>query len=175
MVVSRKAILDAFGINKPINPKPISADVPVQRAGAFVTVEVDLISVGNNAEFVNIQVRVRALKRIERPGNVFEAALDGAAEAPCTSPATYANLADGAQIPNNDPKLTILHRVKALDGVTPLPAAAQTEVKQWEAMGSFTRALGTIPARYDKTNAATKIPRRAVCVGPNAVNGVCSH
>ena len=80
---------------------------------------------------------------------------------------TMPALSDGAPVPGNDATLTILKR--------PLPAPNNTEIKQWEAMGGYVAALGTLPSRYDKNDAATVLPRRAICIGATAVAGNCSH
>ena len=80
---------------------------------------------------------------------------------------TMPGLADGVPVPGNDATLTILRR--------PLPAPNNTEIKEWEALGGYVHALGTLPSRYDKNDAATVLPRRAICTGATAVNGNCSH
>ena len=76
-------------------------------------------------------------------------------------------LSDGVTVPGNDATLTIVKR--------PLPAPNNTEIKAWEALGGYLHALGTVPPRYDKSDPATVLPRRAVCVGAHAVNGNCSR
>ena len=80
---------------------------------------------------------------------------------------TMPGLSDGVPVPGNDPTRTILKR--------PLPPPGNTEIKQWEALGGYLHALGTMPARYDKNDAATVLPRRAICTGATAVSGNCSH
>jgi 5'-nucleotidase / UDP-sugar diphosphatase len=73
----------------------------------------------------------------------------------------------GRPIANNDPNLTI---VKRADG---------TEVKEWEALGSYVNHLGgggALPPRYRLSDPAAPVPRRAGCTGPNATPpGFCSH
>jgi 5'-nucleotidase len=80
------------------------------------------------------------------------------------------DISTGAPIPNNDANLTIIKR--------PLPAPNDTEIKQWEALGSYVRTLaaanaGKLPNRYNKTaNLAAKppqLPRRSTCVGANVI------
>lgn len=73
-------------------------------------------------------------------------------------------LPEGAPVPNNDPALTIVKR--------PLPAPNNTEIKQWEALGAYVHAFGTLPARYNKDDAAGKTPRRAICVGAHSTDAV---
>ena len=80
---------------------------------------------------------------------------------------TMPTLADGVPVPGNDPTLTILKR--------PLPAPNNTEIKQWEALGGYVHALGTMPARYDKNDPDTVLPRRAICTGALAVSGNCNR
>jgi len=80
---------------------------------------------------------------------------------------TMPGLTTGAPVPGNDATLTILKR--------PLPAPGNTEIKQWEAMGGYVHAFGTMPARYNKGDPAGATPRRAVCIGATAVAGNCSH
>jgi 5'-nucleotidase len=72
----------------------------------------------------------------------------------------------GAPIANNDASQTIMHRA---DG---------TEIKEWEALARYVKKQseangGKVPSRYDKTVAT--LPRRATCVGANAVSGNCAH
>jgi 5'-nucleotidase / UDP-sugar diphosphatase len=73
----------------------------------------------------------------------------------------------GRPIANNDPDLTI---VKRPDG---------TEVKEWEALGSYVNQLGgggALPPRYKVSDPSGLVPRRATCTGPNATPpGFCSH
>lgn len=75
----------------------------------------------------------------------------------------------GAPIANNDPNATIVKRV---DG---------TEVKEWESLGRYIRLQangGNLPPRYDQNDLSGKLPRRAICVGPNSTDpagGTCSH
>jgi len=76
----------------------------------------------------------------------------------------------GAPVPGNNPSSTILLR--------PLPPPQNTEIKQWEALGSFVHGLATLPPRYDKNDPNTVLPRRAICVGAHSSNpsgGNCSH
>jgi hypothetical protein len=72
----------------------------------------------------------------------------------------------GLPIAGNDPSKAILLR--------PLPPPQNTEIKQWEALGGYVNALGTLPAIYDK-NTTGAIPRRAICTGANATAGICDH
>jgi hypothetical protein len=72
----------------------------------------------------------------------------------------------GAVIANNDASQTIMHRA---DG---------TEIKEWEALARYVKKQseangGKVPSRYDKTVAT--LPRRAICVGTNAVSQNCTH
>jgi len=64
----------------------------------------------------------------------------------------------GQPIAGNDPTSTIMCRQ---DG---------TEVKEWEALGAYVKAqavaTGKLPARYNKDDAGTVLPRRAICTGP---------
>lgn len=73
----------------------------------------------------------------------------------------------GRPIPDNNPNLTI---VKRPDG---------SEVKEWEALGSFVNHLGggaALPPRYKLSDPAGPLPRRAACTGANATPpGFCSH
>jgi hypothetical protein len=76
----------------------------------------------------------------------------------------------GSPVVGNDPNLTILKR------------GDKTEIKEWEAVGSYVRTLaaanagnpGTLPATYDKNDAGTVIPRRSICTGANAASGFCA-
>jgi hypothetical protein len=69
----------------------------------------------------------------------------------------------GAPVPGNNAARTILLRPQQ-----------NTEIKQWEALGGYVNALGTLPAIYDK-NTTGAIPRRAICTGANATAGICDH
>lgn len=73
---------------------------------------------------------------------------------------------DGAPVANNDPGATILHRPAAAGG---------TEIKEWESVGGYVHAQGGVPVRYNKADPSGTVPRRAICIGPNATNGACSH
>jgi 5'-nucleotidase len=76
----------------------------------------------------------------------------------------------GSPVAGNDPNLTILKR------------GDSTEIKEWEAVGSYVRALaaantgnpGTLPPKYDKNDAGSVIPRRSICTGANATSGFCA-
>ncbi|HEY5677167.1 MAG TPA: hypothetical protein VIR81_10285, partial [Myxococcales bacterium] len=73
----------------------------------------------------------------------------------------------GRPVPGNDPNLTIVRRA---DG---------SEVKEWEALGSYVHKAGgggALPRRYDLSDPSGPVPRRAACTGPNATPpGFCSH
>ena len=76
--------------------------------------------------------------------------------------------ATGAPIAGNDPTATIVHR------------ADTTEIKEWEALGSYVKKLatansGALPNTYKQGDPAGPTPRRAICTGANASNGNCTH
>lgn len=75
--------------------------------------------------------------------------------------ASFASLA-GANLKNPDTGAAFANAAQAI-----VTRPDHSEVKEWEALGAYVHAQGaTLPARYHKGDAASTLPRRAVCTGP---------
>src|SRR6185369_4219328 len=72
-----ETLSDSLAFEKPVDPESIGANKLVQRARRFFPVEIDAVIVCNDAQFGEVEVRVRTLERIERPRDARKTFCEG--------------------------------------------------------------------------------------------------